>query len=75
MHEELKLIDVTIDDGYRFGLRILRFIIGKRHSQTLGEYIERQRVGKRVFMKAPLCFLGFFFELVGEAIAAILGGV
>ena len=29
MHEELKLIDVTIDDGYRFGLRIIRFIIGK----------------------------------------------
>lgn len=75
MHDELKLIEVTIDDSYRASLRFLRFIIGKRRVQTLENYIGRKSLGKRVFIKAMLWLLDFFLCLVGVAIAAILGGV
>ena len=75
MHDELKLIEVTIDDSYRASLRFLRFIIEKRRVQTLENYIGRKSLGKRVFIKAMLWLLDFFLCLVGVAIAAILGGV
>ena len=60
MYEELKLIDVTIDDGYRFGLRILRFIIGKRHSQTLGEYIGKATRGEASFHESTVVLSRLF---------------
>lgn len=74
MHDELKLIEVTIDDCYRSTLRFLRCITGERRTQALSDYIERQNLGKRVLIKAMLCLFGIFLLLVGFAIYILLGG-
>ena len=74
MYDELKLIDVTIDDCYRATLRFLRCVIGEKRVQSLSGYTEKQHLVKRILIKAMLCLLGICFLLIGVAIYLLLGG-